>query len=95
MFKDSLTRRRQPAFKGAFPCIEIILVLGNASYHHGYDPEVRVPETNTQAYNTDMPRQYKANGVTVLWSGVAHRFEVPRSRSFSNANTKGVGRCQW
>ncbi|CAM9849405.1 unnamed protein product, partial [Sphacelaria rigidula] len=64
MFEDWLKQRLEPAFKTAFPGEEMILVLDNASCHHSYDAEIRVPVTNTKAYNTDLLRKYKAKSIT-------------------------------
>ena len=43
MFMERLEHRLVPAFEAEFPGEKLILVLDNASYHHGRDAEVRVP----------------------------------------------------
>lgn len=86
MFMDWLAHRLTPAFRAVFGDKKMILVLDNAPYHHGYDPEVRVPESNSKKYNTDLLRKYGAKKITVkrmVHSGdgrtreVDLRFEVP------------------
>ena len=56
MFMEWLERRLAPAFKKLFGNKKMILVLDNASYHHGFDEEVRVPETNSKKYNVELLR---------------------------------------
>lgn len=65
MFMEWLEKRLASAFKDALGNNEMILVLDNGSYHHGYDPEVGVPETNTKKHNTELLRKYKAGRITV------------------------------
>ena len=89
MFMEWLERRLTPAFKAAFGDKKMILVLDNASYHHGFDSEVGVPESNTEVQNTVLLRKYGAEKITVQReesdgkSGkkvVTHNFEVrPRN----------------
>ncbi|CAN0447970.1 unnamed protein product [Ascophyllum nodosum] len=63
MFMEWLQHRLTPAFNEVFPGKKMILVLDNASYHHGCDAEVRVPETNTKKYNVGLLRSYKARSI--------------------------------
>lgn len=75
----------------------MILVLDNASHHHGYDSEVGVPETNTKMHNTALLRKNGAGRITVQREEsdgkggkkvVTRNFEVPESGSFPNSNSK-------
>lgn len=43
----------------------MILVLDNASYHHGYETKVGVSETKTKKHNTELFRKYKAEKIKV------------------------------
>lgn len=97
MFMEWLEQRLAPAFKAIFGEKKMILVLDNASYHHGYDAEVGVPETNTKMHNTALLRKYKAKKITVQREEpdgaggkrvVNHNFEVPKAGSFPNSNSK-------
>ena len=97
MFMEWLERRLTPAFKAAFRDKKMILVLDNASYHHGFDSEVGVPESNTKVHNTVLLRKYGAEKITVQREEsdgkggkkvVTHNFEVPESGSFPNSNSK-------
>eukprot|EP00903_Cladosiphon_okamuranus_P012038 g11303.t1 len=58
MFMEWLERRLSPAYNAVpdFKGKKMILVLDNASYHHGFDVEVKVPETNTKKYNVELLR---------------------------------------
>ena len=84
MSMEWLERRLAPAFKKLFGDKKMILVLDNASYHHGFDEEVGVPETNSK-YNVELLRKFGAKSITVrrkqtaLNVGVAEfHFEVPQ-----------------
>ena len=44
----------EPASKAKFGNKQMILVLDNPSYHHGYDAAVWVPEGNTKGYNIEL-----------------------------------------
>ena len=56
MFQRWCTDRLTPAFEALFgKDMKMILVLDNASYHHGYDEEVKVPET-CLLYTSPSPR---------------------------------------
>ena len=46
MFVKWLERRPVPAFKLFFGYKKIIVTLDMASYHRGFDVEIRVPETD-------------------------------------------------
>lgn len=74
MFMGWLEHHLKPAFKKImFPNKKMIYVLDNASYHHGYDPEVEVPETNSEKYNVDLLRNFKAHSLSqfpVIWRSV-------------------------
>ncbi|CAN0169096.1 unnamed protein product [Ascophyllum nodosum] len=96
MFMEWLQHRLTPAFNEVFPGKKMILVLDNASYHHGCDAEVRVPETNTKKYNVGLLRSYKARSIKVERQNengdtLTHRFEIPQEldSSFPNANQEG------
>ncbi|CAN0476883.1 unnamed protein product, partial [Ectocarpus sp. 8 AP-2014] len=67
MFMEWLEHRRSPAFNAIpeFEGKQIILVLDNASYHHGFDAEVKVPETNTKKHNVDLLRKFGAKSIRV------------------------------
>lgn len=49
MFMDWLSHRLSPAFEQLFGHKKMILVLDNAPYHHGFDPEVKVPEITARS----------------------------------------------
>ena len=75
----------------------MVIVLDNASYHHGFDSEVGVPESNTKAHNTVLLRKYGAEKITVQREEsdgkggkkvVTGNFEVPESESFPNSNSR-------
>ena len=92
-----LERRQTPAFKAAFGDKKMILVLDNASHHHGFDSEAGVPETSTKLHNTVLLREYGAGKITVQREEsdgtggkkvVTRNFDVPDSGSFPNSNSK-------
>lgn len=60
-----LDKRLTPTFRKVFGDKKIILVLDNASYHHGYDPGVKVPETNTKKFNTAPLRKHGCTHITI------------------------------
>ncbi|CAM9886349.1 unnamed protein product, partial [Hapterophycus canaliculatus] len=62
MFMEWLEHRLAPAYNAVpeFKDKKMILVLDNASYHHGFDAEVKVPETNTKKHNVELLRKYGA-----------------------------------
>ncbi|CAN0312171.1 unnamed protein product [Ectocarpus sp. 4 AP-2014] len=96
MFMEWLERRLAPAFKAKYGNKKMILVLDNASYHHGYDAEVGVPESNSKGYNTGLLRKYKRRKITVerevtSSAGVRSKkytFQVPATGTFPQANSK-------
>ena len=59
VFMEWLQRCPAPALNAKFSNKQMILVLDNPSYHHGYDTEVRVPKGNIKGYNTELLRKYK------------------------------------
>lgn len=66
MFMDWLRHRLTPAFVDQFVAdMKMIVVLDNASYNHGFDPEVRVPETNSKKYSPGILRKNGATTMTV------------------------------
>ncbi|CAN0419128.1 unnamed protein product [Ectocarpus fasciculatus] len=98
MFMEWLEHRLSPAYN-AIPEFEgkkMILVLDNASYHHGFDAEVKVPETNTKKHNVDLLRKFGAKSIRVKRKEgeqgfVEHNFEVPSEpgSSFPAGNREG------
>ena len=97
MFQRWCTDRLTPAFEALFgKDMKMILVLDNASYHHGYDEEVKVPETNTKVANTALLQKYKVGSIKVTRQGTTRNIEVPDPGSkFPQANSKcgnGVSR---
>ena len=95
IFMEWLERRLTPAYKAEFKDKKMILVLDNASYHHGFDEEVKVPETNTKKHNVELLRRLGARSIKVKRATngrvVEHNFEVPSEpgTSFPNARQKG------
>ena len=95
MFMEWLERRLTPAYKAEFKDKKMILVLDNASYHHGFDEEVKVPETNTKKHNVELLRRLGVRSIKVKRATngrvVEHNFEVPSEpgTSFPNARQKG------
>lgn len=65
MFMTWLEKRLTPAFRKVFGDKKMILILDNASYHHGYDCEVKVPETNSKKFNTELLRKHGCSHITV------------------------------
>lgn len=49
MFMDWIEYRLKLAFEAKYEGRQVTLIVDNASYHHGDDPEVRVPESNTKS----------------------------------------------
>ncbi|CAB1108106.1 unnamed protein product [Ectocarpus sp. CCAP 1310/34] len=52
------------------------------AYHHGFDAEVKVPETNTKKHNVDLLRMFGAKSIRVRRKEgeqgvVEYNFEVP------------------
>ena len=87
-----------PALKAKLGNKQMILVLDNPSYHHGYDAEERVPEGNSKGYNTELLRMYKYQNIPVEPDvpGSAddvrrkkYIFKVPTTRTFPQVNSKG------
>eukprot|EP00903_Cladosiphon_okamuranus_P015731 g14519.t1 len=83
MFMECLARRLSPAYKAVpdFTGKKMILILDTASYHHGFDAEVKVPETNTKKC-VELLRRYGVRSIKVKRAGgngkvVQQRFEVP------------------
>ena len=98
MFMEWLERRLAPAFKKLFGHEKMILVLDNASYHHGFDEEVGVPETNSKKYNVKLLRKFGAKSITVKRKqtapnvGVAEfHFEVPQEAGSTFPGVRSVG----
>ncbi|CAB1111725.1 unnamed protein product [Ectocarpus sp. CCAP 1310/34] len=84
MFMEWLERRLSPAYNAVpdFKGKKMILVRDNASYHQGFDAEVKVPETNTKKYNVELLRRYGVRSIKVKRAAangrvVQQRFEVP------------------
>lgn len=97
MFMDWLKKRLTPAFKEVFGSDKkMILVLDNASYHHGFDEEVRVPEANSKRYNTELLQRYGVRSIKVERAGknssavaTTRNIEVPGpGQVFPQANSK-------
>lgn len=66
-FMDWLKHHLTPSFEEQFgKDMKMILVLDNASYHHGFDPEVRVPGTNSKKYNTGLLRKNGVDKIAVM-----------------------------
>lgn len=65
MFMAWLKHRLTPAFRKRFGAQKMVLVLDNAPYHHGFDPEIKVPESNTKLYNTKLLQKYGVKFVSV------------------------------
>ena len=64
--REKVVRAAEGAFAGQRYFREPSQVyLREPSYHHGCDPEVRVPETNTKKYNVGLLRSYKARSIKV------------------------------
>lgn len=42
----------------------MVLVLDNAPHHHGFDPEIKVPGSNTSLYNTKLLQAYGVKHVS-------------------------------
>ncbi|CAM9976181.1 unnamed protein product [Ectocarpus sp. 8 AP-2014] len=98
MFMEWLEHRLSPAFNATpeFEGKQMILVLDNASYHHGFDAEVKVPETNTKKHNVDLLRKFGAKSIRVERNEgeqgvVEYNFEVPTEpgSSFPAGNREG------
>lgn len=67
MLMEGLERRLTPEY-GAIPEFEgknMILVLGNASYHHRFDAEAKAPETNTMKHNVELLRNFGARPIKI------------------------------
>ena len=99
MFMDWLEKRLTPAFRTVFgEHKKMILVLDNAAYHHEYNEEVKVPESNTKKYNTELlqkhgvqyikvprPREDGEGKSTTVW----RNFEVPEADEvFPQSNSR-------
>ena len=65
---------------------KMILVLDNATYHHGYNEEVKAPESNSKTYNTSLLQNHGVKRIRVERAGdncqgrpliTTHNIEVP------------------
>lgn len=97
MFMQWLKHRLTPAFDAQFKNKKMFLVLDNASYHHCFDKELKVPETNSKKYNVELLRKYGCKSFKVTreseGGAVECNFEVPAEGSLPNANRNdGVGK---
>lgn len=89
VFMCWLEHRLTPAFKAKHGNeMKTLLVLGNASYHHGFDPEVGVPEADSKTYTTEMLPMKGVEEITVMRSAagagggeVEFNFQAPLERS--------------
>ena len=87
MFMDWIKMRLTPAFEKKFgKDKKKILILDNATYHHGYNEEVKVPESNSKTYNTSLLQNHGVKRIRVERAGdncqgrsliTTHNFEVP------------------
>lgn len=76
--KDWLTHRPIPVFKAViFGDKEMILILDNASYHHGFDLEVDVRESDSKKHNTELLHTFGVQEIKV-------RRKVARGRFISS-----------
>lgn len=76
-----------PTFKKMFREDErMILVLGNVTYHHGYNKEAEVPESDCKKYNTGLLGRHGLKRIRVERTSedyqsrtatTAHNFDVP------------------
>lgn len=98
MFMEWLERRLGPSYNAVpdFKGTKMILVLDNASYHHGFDADVKVPETNSKRYNVELLRKFGARSIKVKRAAdngkvVEHNFEVPTDEgsTFPDARREG------
>ncbi|CAB1106130.1 unnamed protein product [Ectocarpus sp. CCAP 1310/34] len=98
MFMEWLEHRLNPGYNTIpeFKGKRIILILDNASYHHGFDAEVKVPESNTKKHNVDLLRMFGAQSIRVKRKEgeqgvVEYNFEVPTEpgSSFPAGNREG------
>ncbi|CAM9882425.1 unnamed protein product, partial [Ectocarpus sp. 4 AP-2014] len=68
MFMQWLKHRLTPASDAQFKNKKMFLVLDNASYHHCFDEELKVPETNSKKCNVpaqgSLPNANRKNGVS-------------------------------
>lgn len=60
-----LKHRSPLAFNARHPGQWVIFVFDNASYRHGFNPEVKVPENNTKKDNIELLRKCRARSITV------------------------------
>lgn len=92
MFMQWLKHRLTPAFDAQFKNKKMFLVLDNASYHHCFDEELKVPETNSKKYNVELLRKYGCTSFKVTreseGKAAEYNFEVPAQGSLPNANRK-------
>lgn len=66
MFMDWLEKRLTPALRTVSrEHKKMILVLDNAAYHHGYNEEVKVPESSTKKHNIILVQKYGAKHIKV------------------------------
>ncbi|CAB1117802.1 unnamed protein product [Ectocarpus sp. CCAP 1310/34] len=98
MLMEWLEHRLSPAYNAIpeFEGKQMILVLENASYHHGFDAEVKEPETNTKKYNVDLLHKFGGKSIRVRRKEgeqgvVEYNFEVPTEpgSSFPARNREG------
>ncbi|CAM9519091.1 unnamed protein product, partial [Sphacelaria rigidula] len=66
MFMQWLKHRLTPAFNAQFKNKKMFLVLDNAPYHHCFDEELKVPETNSKKYNVGLLRKYGCKSFKVM-----------------------------
>lgn len=105
MFMTWLEKRLTPAFKKLFGDKKVILMLDNAWYHHGYDHDVKVPETNSKNFDTEVLRKHGYTHITLKRSvddgrGGKNKIDVnvqvlPIGQEFPRNNSKcgnGVSR---
>ncbi|CAN0433341.1 unnamed protein product, partial [Ascophyllum nodosum] len=92
MFMEWLGRRLAPAFEKLFGDKKMILVLDNASYHHGFGEEVRVPETNSKKYTFGAKSITARRKKTAPNVGVPEfHFEVPQEAGSTFPGVRSVG----
>lgn len=102
-----LEHRVTPAFREHFGQ-KMVLVLDNAPHHGGFNPEIRVPELNTELCNTKLLQEYGVKHYCVPLeaeddrgkkTNIDFRIEIPheasvspRSRSENGTSKKEVPR---
>lgn len=88
-FMKWMKRRLVPAFREKYGDKEMILVLDNASYHHGMADDWKSPLKATKAVNAALLRDLGVNTITVRRDGEFKNFAVPKEGVYFERAPRG------